>query len=258
MGPLWPGALSFAVFCEAIAARCFMRKVLRGPLAEHASPPPGWKSIAVFYWPLAITPLIGFIGRPIGSTAMAQMPNPVDTLAVWGPLMGSTFLLQCGTRVQRGGGQTRRRPRRTTHVVWNGTRRGRVGVTDFSGLCDAIGGVVLRRNSWSRAAVGGVGPLCRVVRGPDCHFELHAFVLAGLLGSLSQNQSHHRKCGVLSDRGLLVVGAGCLVGQVRWLGGCRNRHQRGLFGPRPLAVVAGRVVWGKLRQSFSDPPARYA
>ena len=88
------GALSFAVFCEAIAARCFMRKVLRGPLAEHASPPPGWKSIAVFYWPLAITPLIGFIGRPIGSTAMAQMPNPVDTLAVWGPLMGSTFLLR--------------------------------------------------------------------------------------------------------------------------------------------------------------------
>ena len=202
------GALSFAVFCEAIAARCFMRKVLRGPLAEHASPPPGWKSIAVFYWPLAITPLIGFIGRPIGSTAMAQMPNPVDTLAVWGPLMGSTFLLRSVGHafnevvVKHAGAQDAR------HIVWNGTCRGRNGITDFAWLCHTTGGVVLRTSSRSRAAVGGVGPLRRVVCGPNCHFELHAFVLAGLLGSLSQTRAITESvvCFLVVDCSLLALG----------------------------------------------------
>ena len=222
------GALSFAVFCEAIAARCFMRKVLRGPLAEHASPPPGWKSIAVFYWPLAITPLIGFIGRPIGSTAMAQMPNPVDTLAVWGPLMGSTFLLRSVGHafnevvVKHAGAHDARRT-----LFGMGLAVGGTASLISLGFATPLGAWYFETSSWSRAAVGGVGPLRRVVCGPNCHIELHAFVLAGLLGSLSQNQSHHRKCGVLFGGGLFVAGFGCVVGQVRRFGGCRNGHRVG-------------------------------
>ena len=71
-------------------------------------------------------PVDWILGRPIGSTAMAQMPNPVDTLALWGPLMGSTFLLRSVDAfnevvVKHAGLYDARR------TLFYGTRRGRVG-----------------------------------------------------------------------------------------------------------------------------------
>jgi len=45
-----------------------------------------------FFIPLALTPLINQLIRPIGSAALSRMPNPLQTLAVWPVISSLSFL----------------------------------------------------------------------------------------------------------------------------------------------------------------------
>ena len=255
MGRSGRGALSFAVFCEAIAARCFYAKGAARPigrtcfsssrLEEHrglllAS---GHHPIDWVYWSSH-----WFHGN--GPNAQSRRH-----LGGVGPLMGSTFLLRSVGHafnevvVKHAGAHDARRT-----LFGMGLAVGGTASLISLGFATPLGAWYFEQDSWSRAAVGGVGPLRRVVCGPNCHIELHAFVLAGLLGSLSQNQSHHRKCGVLLVVDCSLLALGVWSGKFGGLVVAGTGHQCGLFGPRPLAVVAG--AWfgaGSIRASVIRP-----
>lgn len=47
-----------------------------------------------FYVPLALTPLVALIVQPIGAAALARMPRPLESLALWPVVNGLLFLLQ--------------------------------------------------------------------------------------------------------------------------------------------------------------------
>ena len=227
MGPLWPGGLCRLRACEAIAARCFMRKGFEAHWQNISSS--RWKSIASSL-ATGHHPVDWVHWSSHWSTAMAQMPNPVDTWR-WGPLMGSTFCAQRGTRVQRSGGQTRRRPADGSHVVCADSP-GRAGLTDFW-ASRRHWGVVLRRNSWSRAALAELARYAAWFVAPIA--ILNRMYPTGRASCSPQNQSHHRK-RCLRDCSLLALGvwSGKFGGLV-----VAGTATSGLSGPRPLAVVAG-------------------
>ena len=50
------------------------------------------RAFAKFYIPLAFTPLITIVIQPIGSWAMSQMQNPLQSLAAWPAVYGLVFL----------------------------------------------------------------------------------------------------------------------------------------------------------------------
>jgi hypothetical protein len=46
------------------------------------------KDLLMFYLPLAVTPFLNMLIRPIGSAALSRMPDPLHTLAIW-PVLSS-------------------------------------------------------------------------------------------------------------------------------------------------------------------------
>lgn len=60
-------------------------------VAEH---PLTLRRLSIFYWPLALTPLITLATISIGSAAISRMPRALESLAVWPVLGGLTFMFR--------------------------------------------------------------------------------------------------------------------------------------------------------------------
>ena len=85
--------VAVGVLAEAVwAGYCFHRfakgRLPREPQGELLT----WRAFAVFYVPLAFTPLITIIIQPIGSWAMSKMADPMMSLAAWPAVYGIVFL----------------------------------------------------------------------------------------------------------------------------------------------------------------------
>ena len=97
----WVGAaaLSAGVVTEAVAARVFARKTLRELTSapstrERREAAPGYRAIAAFYYPLALTSLIGLTVQPMLTFFMGRAPSPVESLAVFPVVHSLSFLFR--------------------------------------------------------------------------------------------------------------------------------------------------------------------
>ncbi len=95
----WPGivvgtaGVACGVTAEAAWAGWCFRHAARERLparSERASL--SWRAFAVFYVPLAFTPLITIVIQPIGAWAMSRMAQPLQSLAAWPAVYGLVFL----------------------------------------------------------------------------------------------------------------------------------------------------------------------
>jgi len=90
------GAVAVGVTAEALYAGLRVRSVVRTQIrtaaaaAETLTP----RAFVTFYVPLALTSLITFFVSPIGSAAMARMPDPLASLAAWPVVNGLLFMLR--------------------------------------------------------------------------------------------------------------------------------------------------------------------
>lgn len=85
------GVLSEAVYV-GFAVRPLLRGALRQAVAVH--PPLTLSSFLAFYIPLALTSLIMLLANPLGSAAMGRMPQALQSLAAWSPLVGLIFMFR--------------------------------------------------------------------------------------------------------------------------------------------------------------------
>ncbi|MDX1578340.1 MAG: hypothetical protein R3266_07635 [Gemmatimonadota bacterium] len=83
-------ALSTGVVIEALAARWMAREAIARLLVPAAGPSPGearhelgYREIFAFYYPLALTSLIGLAIQPMLTFFMGRAPAPVESLAVF-------------------------------------------------------------------------------------------------------------------------------------------------------------------------------
>jgi hypothetical protein len=96
----WVGALSLAtgVTAEAIAARFMAAGTVRAILAgDLDSGPPrdiSYRDIAKFYWPLALTSLIGLTVQPMLTFFMGRGLAPVESLAVFPVVHSLSFFFR--------------------------------------------------------------------------------------------------------------------------------------------------------------------
>lgn len=104
----WVGAaaLSAGVVAEAAVARIMARRVIGRLLAastsgeiggeqpEHPAKVPGYLEIARFYYPLALTSLIGLTVQPLLTFFMGRAPLPVESLAVFPVVHALSFLFR--------------------------------------------------------------------------------------------------------------------------------------------------------------------
>jgi hypothetical protein len=97
----WVGAaaLSAGVCAEAAAARWMARGTIRELLAAPGTSagsvePMGYREIAGFYYPLALTSLIGLTVQPMLTFFMGRAPFPVESLAVFPVVHALSFLFR--------------------------------------------------------------------------------------------------------------------------------------------------------------------
>jgi hypothetical protein len=78
------------VTTDAVYVGRRVQPVLRNEVrnAPPSSQPLSIKDLLLFYLPLALTPLLNMLIRPIGSAALSRMPDPIATLAIW-PVLNS-------------------------------------------------------------------------------------------------------------------------------------------------------------------------
>ncbi len=93
------GALSAGVTCEAAAAFLYARKtvveLLAGPeRLDPAAPELAYGDIARFYYPLALTSLIGLTVQPMLTFFMGRAPSPIESLAVFPVVYSLSFLFR--------------------------------------------------------------------------------------------------------------------------------------------------------------------
>jgi hypothetical protein len=111
-GAGWPGAwvgaasLSAGVMAEALAARFMalgtvreLREVPEGGVppgmdAVGGRPAPGYRAIAKFYYPLALTSLIGLTVQPMLTFFMGRAPYPLESLAVFPVVHALSFIFR--------------------------------------------------------------------------------------------------------------------------------------------------------------------
>jgi len=82
----WVGAaaLSGGVVMEALGSRLMVGRVLAGLRATAGGPDPlSYRRILRFYYPLALTSLIGLALQPMLTFFMGRAPSPVESLAVF-------------------------------------------------------------------------------------------------------------------------------------------------------------------------------
>lgn len=89
-------AIAMGVTVEALYAGWSTRPVVLGPLREASPvvPPLTWDAFGSFYLPLAMTSLLSLLVQPIGSAAIARMPEALASLAVWPVVGGLLFMLR--------------------------------------------------------------------------------------------------------------------------------------------------------------------
>ncbi|MFO7587689.1 MAG: hypothetical protein R6X22_06405 [Gemmatimonadota bacterium] len=97
----WVGAasLSAGVCVEALAARLMaagtVRELLAGPaVADPGAGALGYRKIAEFYVPLALTSLLGLTVQPLLTFFMGRAPDPVESLAVFPVVHALSFLFR--------------------------------------------------------------------------------------------------------------------------------------------------------------------
>jgi len=88
-------ALSTGVVCEALASRVMAHRVV----ARLAAVPPAgdsltYRRILQFYYPLALTSLIGLVLQPMLTFFMGHAPSPVESLAVFPVVHALSFLFR--------------------------------------------------------------------------------------------------------------------------------------------------------------------
>jgi progressive ankylosis protein len=92
----WVGAaaLSSGVIAEAVAARFMAAGAVRRLLEGGARVELGYREIGRFYFPLALTSLIGLTVHPLLTFLMGRAPYPVESLAVFPVIHGLSFLFR--------------------------------------------------------------------------------------------------------------------------------------------------------------------
>jgi progressive ankylosis protein len=97
----WVGtaSMTIGVSVEAVAARLMavttVRELLHGPgLVASDEGPLGYREIARFYYPLALTSLIGLTVQPLLTFFMGRAPAPVESLAVFPVIHALSFLFR--------------------------------------------------------------------------------------------------------------------------------------------------------------------
>jgi hypothetical protein len=96
---VWVGAaaLSAGVVVEAAAAHVMSRGTVGELLAMEEprhSPPPSYGEIVEFYYPLALTSLIGLTLQPILTFFMGRAPDPIESLAVFPVVHSLSFVFR--------------------------------------------------------------------------------------------------------------------------------------------------------------------
>lgn len=89
-------AIAAGVTAEALYTAWRVRPVVTGRLreAETVEPPLKWSAFYGFYIPLALTSLLLLLVQPIGSAAIARMPQALSSLAAWPVLAGLLFMFR--------------------------------------------------------------------------------------------------------------------------------------------------------------------
>jgi Na+-driven multidrug efflux pump len=100
----WVGAasLSMGVLAEAVASRLMARGSVRKLLALHEDPPEDgrpweeltYRRILRFYYPLALTSMIGLAAQPMLTFFMGRAGAPVESLAVFPVVASLTFIFR--------------------------------------------------------------------------------------------------------------------------------------------------------------------
>jgi len=97
----WVGAasLSIAVCAEAVVARFMAMQTIREVLAHKPRqtterPVLGYRGIASFYYPLALTSMIGLTAHPMLTFFMGRAPAPIESLAVFPVVHALSFLFR--------------------------------------------------------------------------------------------------------------------------------------------------------------------
>ncbi|MEX2530448.1 MAG: hypothetical protein WD960_06705 [Gemmatimonadota bacterium] len=97
----WVGAaaLSVGVMLEAVAARMMARAPVRalhrdGPRAGEEAPSLAYRGILAFYWPLALTSIIGLTVQPMLTFFMGRAAMPLESLAVFPVVLSLSFLFR--------------------------------------------------------------------------------------------------------------------------------------------------------------------
>lgn len=89
-------AIAVGVSVEALYSAWAVRPVVRDVLPRQApvEPPLRPGPFTVFYVPLVLTSLLSLLVQPIGSAAIARMPDALASLAVWPVVSGLLFILR--------------------------------------------------------------------------------------------------------------------------------------------------------------------
>ncbi len=89
-------AIIIGVIVEALYSGLAALAVVRTQLrhAAVATPPLTIRSFLTFYFPLLLTSLLSLLVQPIGSAALARMPEALASLAVWPVVNGLLFMLR--------------------------------------------------------------------------------------------------------------------------------------------------------------------
>jgi len=88
-------ALSSGVFAEAVASRLMARQALKMVgLQPIVSADISHKSIVKFYYPLALTSLLGLVIQPALTFFMGQAPFALESLAVWPVVNSFVFIFR--------------------------------------------------------------------------------------------------------------------------------------------------------------------
>jgi hypothetical protein len=93
----WVGAASigFGVVVEAVASRFMARHQVKDLRARtDESSPPDYRTIAQFYWPLALTSMLGLAMHPMVTFFMGRGRFPLESLAVLPVVNSLTFIFR--------------------------------------------------------------------------------------------------------------------------------------------------------------------
>lgn len=89
------GMMVCGVITEAVYVGLRARPIIRQEL-RHAPPlaePIPLRAMIAFFIPLALTPFLNMLVRPIGSAALSRLPDPLQTLAIWPVISSFSWLI---------------------------------------------------------------------------------------------------------------------------------------------------------------------